>query len=127
MIDLGYYILDENRNPSPAESMDAYFAWFKEEQKKGPHPRVFLQVARHVVACSGKLITISTVYLGCDHRFGFGDGDPILWETMVFGLTDEDEQERWCSEAEALRGHAAWLAKALVLPGATLVPNGSEE
>jgi hypothetical protein len=48
------------------------------------------------------VITVSTVFLGLDHRFA-GDGPPILFETLVFGGIRDGEMWR-CStwdEAEA--------------------------
>lgn len=45
---------------------------------------------------------VSTVFLGLNHQFG--DGPPILWESMVFGADDE-VQERYETKAEAEAGH----------------------
>lgn len=52
-------------------------------------------------------ITISTVFLGLDHSFGFGK-KPVLWETMIFGsklkaLTEY--QVRYSSLEDAKAGH----------------------
>lgn len=54
-------------------------------------------------------IRISTVFLWLDHRFG--DGLPLLFETMIFGWPfDEDEyQERYTTWEEA----EAWHQKAI--------------
>jgi len=53
---------------------------------------------------------VSTVFLGLDHSFG--DGPPLLFETMVFGDIDE-EYQTLCStweEAEAQHERAvAWV------------------
>lgn len=46
---------------------------------------------------------VSTVFLGLDHSFG--DGPPVLWETMVFGGPLNDEQRRYTTAAAALAGH----------------------
>lgn len=49
---------------------------------------------------------VSTVWLGLDH--GWGDGPPLIFETMVFSSKDSfDDQymERYATEAEALAGH----------------------
>ncbi len=52
--------------------------------------------------------TVSTVFLGIDHRFS-GDGPPILFETMIFEGPEFgpalDYQERYCTWQEALDGH----------------------
>ena len=47
---------------------------------------------------------VSTVWLGFDH--GFGEGPPLIFETMVFGPGQEDEyQERYATAEEAKVGH----------------------
>ena len=52
---------------------------------------------------------VSTVWLGHDH--GFGQGPPVIFETMVFGVDGwEGYQDRYCTEAEALAGHVQVLA-----------------
>jgi hypothetical protein len=49
---------------------------------------------------------VSTVWLGLNHNFG--DGEPLIFETMVFhkdkGWEDQD-MDRYPTEAEALEGH----------------------
>lgn len=47
-------------------------------------------------------VLISTVWLGIDHRFGFGEL-PVIFETMIF--PESDYQERYATEAAALAGH----------------------
>ena len=49
-------------------------------------------------------VFISTVFLGIDHSFT-RIGPPVLWETMIFGGRLDEEQWRYTSEAEAIRGH----------------------
>ena len=48
-------------------------------------------------------VSISTVFLGLDH--GFGDGPPILFETMVFGGVLDQEQDRYATFEQAEKGH----------------------
>jgi hypothetical protein len=57
-------------------------------------------------------IRVSTVFLGLDHSFG--NGPPVLWETMVFGA-DGDEQhcERYTSFEAAVTGHERNVEKYL--------------
>jgi len=52
-------------------------------------------------------IMVSTVFLGVDHNF-FGDGPPVVFETMIFGGGDgmDQWQRRSCTWEEALRMHA---------------------
>lgn len=58
----------------------------------------------------GSPITVSTVFLCFDHSFIHGPHDPVLWETMIFGLPDDHPmaavQERYDSRAQAQAGHA---------------------
>jgi len=46
---------------------------------------------------------ISTVFLGLDH--GWGEGPPVLFETMIFGGPEDGYQERYCTWDEAKEGH----------------------
>jgi hypothetical protein len=51
-------------------------------------------------------IHVSTVFLGLDHRFG--EGEPLLFETMIFNSDDEafeGYQERYTAWQEAEAGH----------------------
>lgn len=48
---------------------------------------------------------ISTVWLGLNHNW-MPDGPPLIFETMVFGGSFDQHQERYSTEAEALAGHA---------------------
>lgn len=53
---------------------------------------------------------VSTVFLGLDHSFG--PGDPVLFETMVFGGPMDQDQWRYRTWADAERGHAEVVAQA---------------
>ena len=48
-------------------------------------------------------VQVSTVFLGLDHSFG--NGPPLLFETMVFGGDHDQEQERYTTWEEAEDGH----------------------
>ena len=48
-------------------------------------------------------IRISTVFLGTDHRFG--DGPPLLFETLVFDGELDGEMDRYSTWEEAEKGH----------------------
>lgn len=58
---------------------------------------------------------LSTVWLGLDHSFGFGP--PLIFETMAFGIFGHADnfQQRYSTEAQALRGHAR-AKKQMLLP-----------
>ncbi len=57
---------------------------------------------------------VSTVFLGLDHNFG--DGPPILWETLVFGGPMNGQQTRCAGsreQAEAMHEKMVQLVKGL--------------
>jgi hypothetical protein len=61
-------------------------------------------------------VHVSTVFLPIDHgwidwRYAGPDYRPVLFETMVFGYGDGDDEFQWRyrTEAEALAGHAIIL------------------
>lgn len=60
-------------------------------------------------------VTVSTVWLGADHSFGFG-GPPIIFETMVFGGPLDEEQQRYATEEQALAGHEDMVKRATQRP-----------
>ena len=63
------------------------------------------RVGRTVLAGGAQDGTVvSTVWLmGIDHNFG--DGPPILFETMIFGGEWGSECRRYATEEQAMRGH----------------------
>jgi hypothetical protein len=90
-----YYILDENRNAVPADSIEEWGRWFE-----GANRRV-----RGAQIEAGALkIVVSTVFLGIDHGWG---GSVLLFETMVFGEVEGYEEECWRYGTwdEAVEGH----------------------
>ena len=50
-------------------------------------------------------VLVSTVFLGIDH--GWGDGIPVLFETMIFGGVHDQDMWRYCTWDEAVAGHAS--------------------
>lgn len=54
---------------------------------------------------------VSTIFLGLDHRHGFGKGPPILFETLVFGGPLDGEGRRYASHDDAETGHKMIVAK----------------
>ena len=55
-------------------------------------------------------VKVSTVFLGLDDSFG--EGKPMLFETMIFGGPHDQDQERYSTWAEAEAGHAKMCKKA---------------
>jgi len=48
-------------------------------------------------------ITVSTVLLGLDHFWG--EGPPLIFETMIFGGDHDNDQWRYSTREEAEEGH----------------------
>lgn len=48
-------------------------------------------------------VLISTIFLGLDHQYG--DGPPLLFETMIFGGENDGYQSRYSTWEEAEDGH----------------------
>lgn len=93
-----WYILDGHT--PVASDPTAWAIWFEANQDT----RVVRQEKVNGAA-------ISTVFLGIDHSYG--DGPPILFETMIFGGEHNDYQDR-CStwkQAEAMHETACALAR----------------
>ena len=55
---------------------------------------------------------VSTVFLGLDHRF-FGDGEPLVFETMVFQDGEAGDCHRCSIWSQAEAQHAAVVEKVL--------------
>lgn len=56
-------------------------------------------------------VEVSTVFLGLDHSFT-NDGPPLLYETMVFGGSRDQEMERYATLEDAQHGHDRMVARA---------------
>jgi hypothetical protein len=90
----GYYKLVDKK---PVETdMEGYIEVFKDEANR----RVALDKLDDDVS-------VSTVFLCLDH--GFGDGPPVLFETMIFGGPNDQYQERYFTWEQAEKGHAVAL------------------
>jgi hypothetical protein len=84
----------------------------------------------HLTAPTGDRLWVSTVFMGIDHAFG--GGDPLLFETMVFGraviekpdaasYADAIESQHYGTWDEAERGHAE-MVRMMLADGCSLVP-----
>ena len=80
----------------PEPDLLAWAKWFESADRKVAH------------TCKGK-VRISTVFLGLDHSFGHGR--PLLFETMVFGGSLDEEQERCTTWEEAEIMHNQMIEK----------------
>jgi hypothetical protein len=99
------YIL-HGKDIIPEPDLLAWAEWFED-----PSNRV---IAKTMVGP----IEVSTVFLGLDHNWG--SGEPILFETMIFGIPEGDKEnyyERRCAtyeEAEAMHEKACAWARELI-------------
>jgi hypothetical protein len=96
-----HWILDENHVPVALEDGDAAMLTWARRFENHDNSRVaFTEIVPGV--------TVSTVFLGLDHSFGFGD-QPLLFESMAFVKDISDwsgeEQDRYATWAEAQMGH----------------------
>jgi hypothetical protein len=88
------YILNERREPVPTDDLMGWARWI---EANGRRVALTALPSGHVV---------STVFLGLNHQFG--DGPPLLFETMVAGDGDFLGLQRRCSTwAQAEAQHEA--------------------
>lgn len=91
------YILDSNRNPVAVDDAMEWAQGFKSPDRGVAKTQVY-------DGCE-----VSTVFLGLNHQFG--EGPPLIFETMVFGGPFDQEQDRYSTWAEAEAGHARMVDK----------------
>lgn len=123
-----YWILDENHEPVRS-TVEEWAVWFENSNNRIvettdiPYPGaeqrrldptrstkiLKLPLTEKVVT---NTVTVSTIFLGLDHRFS-GYGPPILFETMIFGGPHDEYMDRCCTWDEALKMHkrGVWLAR----------------
>lgn len=89
----GRYILNAAGEPEPCEDLLTWGRWMQTAD-------------RHVADTHFGDVRVSTVFLGLDHAF-WGEGPPVLWESMVFGGPLDGESRRYSSGADADAGHTA--------------------
>jgi hypothetical protein len=93
-----YYLLDTDNHLVPATLMEWAMAF-----EHGNRTIGMTQITSE--------ITVSTVFLGLDHRW-FGNGPPLVFETMIFGGKLDQSQWRYSSFEDATVGHHAAVKKA---------------
>lgn len=94
---LGKYILN-GKEPVLASDTLEWARWFENADSR--------RVASDRVCEEAE---VSTVFLGLDH--GYGEGAPLLFETLVFGGALDGEMERYSTWDEAERGHQAMVER----------------
>lgn len=97
----------ENDIPVPmGEDEDDILKWARWMQDHREEYRIGDEV---LMGPEGEIF-VSTVFLGVDHGFlSYGDRPPVLWETMVFGGPEEEDEgrlmERYTTAEDAAEGH----------------------
>ena len=93
---MSYMYILEGKTPVPCNDGLKWGRWFEKAD-------------RHVARTDEDGVDVSTVFLGTDH--GWGQGTPLLFETMVFGGELDGEQERYSTWEEAEAGHKAMVER----------------
>jgi hypothetical protein len=93
----------EGKKIVPVGDLLEWAKWFEEHHEEKVVART------HIKRPGGDQILISTVFLGLDHRFG--QGDPVLFETMVFGGPLDQHQDRYTTYNKAELGHKKMVKK----------------
>lgn len=65
----------------------------------------YAKIGHFETLANGEKIRVSTVWLGINYNLNL-DGDPVLFETMVFGGRNNGLMRRYSTELEALLGHS---------------------
>lgn len=89
-----HYIL-KDKQPVPEPFMIAWAQWMEIKENR---------IIKKSFIFRGQ-IEVSTVFLGIDH--GTWSDQPVLFETMVFGIPDEEGEimERYTTYEQAKKGH----------------------
>lgn len=87
-----YYILKEDHTTEPCEMLD-WAMWASSNREK-------LVVKQETV----NDVKVSTVFLGLNHAF-LGQGAPLIFETMIFGGSEDGYQDRCSTWEQAERMH----------------------
>lgn len=101
------YIL-VNGEPVPEPDVLKWAMWMEDAAQN--QSRIVARTKVDDIALTAD-ICVSTVFLGIDHNF-FGDGPPILYETMIFGGDHHEDMWRYSTRADALHGHLVAVAHA---------------
>jgi hypothetical protein len=94
MNDFPYYILIGKRVFKT--DINGFMRW---SRKRGGSASQTLALTR-----VSPTVDISTIFICIDHRH-FGEGRPIVFETLVFGGQLDGEMERYTTYGKALDGH----------------------
>src|SRR5262245_12181481 len=93
-----FYMLDDEHRPIPTDDVCVWGAWYEDNNNR--------RVAEDFVDD----IRISTVCLGVDHQYG--NGPPLIFETMIFGGELDEHMWRYSTWDDAEVGHKMAVKKA---------------
>lgn len=100
----GKYILDEKRRVVKCNDLLEWGLWFETADRLVKRT----EFTQHKIC-------VSTVFLAMDHSWG--QGEPLLFETMVFGEKEypsmDSECERYHTWHQAEKGHDAMVEKVM--------------
>ena len=91
-------------DPIPCDDLDTWTNWME-----GPDRLVR---DSHLIDPGRNRVRVCTAFLGVD--VNFGDGEPILFETVIFGGPFDWNLYRYCTWEEAEHGHAAIVERCRV-------------
>lgn len=115
-----WYKLDEHKRPVPCDVQEAERVLTGHKIIETADGRRQLKVGANVQRVSVlryktpffiEEVRTSTTFLALDHSLG--DGEPVLFETMVFGGVNNGYQERYTSYELAMAGHRRIAAQQL--------------
>lgn len=92
----GYWVLNKDKRAVKAASVEEWGLFFRSPERI---------VKQETIGD----VKISTVFLGLDHQFG--DGPPLLFETMIFGGKHDEFCDRCTTWGEAEIMHQQALLK----------------
>jgi hypothetical protein len=99
-----WYCLDEDNKPFPCDVEKANAFMGNRPRRRVGNTYIWLPWPAQ----------ISTVFLALDHNWG--EGPPVLFETMIFGGPLDQFQWRYCTWEEAEEGHKKALLWARLAP-----------
>lgn len=92
-----FYALDAENRPYEVNSIFEWATWFEDANRIVDYTQITSEV------------TVSTVFLGLDHRFPPDTGPPLLFETLIFGGELDGDGNRYSSWDDAETGHKAFV------------------
>ena len=97
-----HYIL-RDRKPVPVSLLE-WAEWFGNDANR-------IVAQDRIERADADPVLVSTVFLGLDHRWG--NGPPLLFESLVFGGPLDEKMYRWSTWDEAEAGHRHLLVESI--------------